>query len=185
MQDAAFIDAADPKPHRVLGLALLPFSIGHFILLQRHQSVFVSQDGGQIGIEDLLLAVLICSQTYEEARKSLSSRWLNWFVKFWGWRCRKLNVFDEAKALREYMDEVGNTPDVVRGESKGDQGGMPWVSTLIVFLMADLHMHHADVMDFSLLRAHWYFYAFLALRGNDQTVSPALAEAFRLAREMN
>lgn len=183
MQDAAFIEAAEPRPHRVLGLELLPFSIGHFILLQKHESVFVSQSGGTIGIEDLLLAVLICSQSYEDAKKSLTSRWLKWFVKYWGWRSRKLNIFEEAKGLKEYMAELEKTPDVVRSESKGDGGGMPWICTLRVFLMADLHMTNAEIMDYPLVLAQWDFYAFQALRGNDQTVSPVLEEAFKLARE--
>src|SRR5688572_30214618 len=101
MQDAAFNKAADPGPHQVLGLELLPFSIGHFILLQKHGSVFVSQDGGEPEISDLLLTVLICSQTYEEAKKSLRSIWLFWRMRFWGWRCRKRNVLDEAMRMRD------------------------------------------------------------------------------------
>lgn len=183
MQDAAFIEAAEPRPRRVLGLKLLPFSIGHFILLQRHESVFVNQDAGEVGIEDLLLAVLICSQTYKESKRSLGSRWLKWFVKFWGWRCRKLDILGEIRSLWDYMEDQSKTPEILRSENPGGGGGMPCISTLRVFLMADLHIPPSEIVDYPILLAQWDFYAFMALRGHDQTVSTALDEAIALARE--
>lgn len=188
MQDAAFIEAAEPRPHRVLGLELLPFTIGHFLLLQRHGSVFVAQGGGHIGIDDLLLAALICSQTYEEAKGALRSRWLPLFTKFWGWRSRKANIFAEVAAMKDYMAALENTPDIVvdltaDGQARGGSSGTPWINKLKVFLMADLHVSHAEAMDYPIVEAQWDFWTLQALRGNDQMVSESLEEAFRLARE--
>lgn len=58
-----------PDPHFVCGVQLRPFCIGHWQHLQRCEISFAV--GGEHTLNDLLLAVLICSKTYEDFAGSL------------------------------------------------------------------------------------------------------------------
>ena len=60
-----FYQAAVPDGWQILGVRLKPLSLGHLILLHRYESAFVV--GGIPTEADLVLSVLICSRTYEDA----------------------------------------------------------------------------------------------------------------------
>lgn len=61
--------AAMPEPHYVCGVKLRPFSIGHWLLCHRHSVSFFSGADHELG--DLLVACLICSETYDGFNRSL------------------------------------------------------------------------------------------------------------------
>lgn len=70
---AKFYKQAVPEPSYVLGLRLLPLSVGHIILLHRIESVFVC-DRELSGIDawhELALATAICAQPYQEGVRML------------------------------------------------------------------------------------------------------------------
>lgn len=66
MPDTAYIEAVYQEPPVILGLQLRPFSAGHRLLLEK----CVKFDGSK---EQLALAVLICTQTHDEALADLQS----------------------------------------------------------------------------------------------------------------
>lgn len=68
---AAISRAACPDPHVVCRTQLRPYSIGAWLHMQRCELSFVC--GGEHTMGDLLLAVLICSQTHENFAGSLRS----------------------------------------------------------------------------------------------------------------
>lgn len=59
----------------ILGIKLLPFSLGHSMLLKRHGSIFIS--GGFEGLKnselitELIFAALVCSVTYDDFQKEV------------------------------------------------------------------------------------------------------------------
>ena len=59
-----FLQAAIPEPVTLLGQRLHPFSLGHYILLERFKSPFLL--GGSADVTDLFTAVLICCNKYDE-----------------------------------------------------------------------------------------------------------------------
>jgi hypothetical protein len=76
--DQIYADASFPTHQwRVSGVKLEPFSIGHAIILQSHNSPFL--DFRSPEFEDLMLALWICSRPVEPnrnpARDSLPRRW--------------------------------------------------------------------------------------------------------------
>lgn len=56
--------AALPDPVTIIGLRLRPFCIGHAVLLQRLSNPFWVS--GQADVDDLVMAAMICSGTYED-----------------------------------------------------------------------------------------------------------------------
>ena len=57
---------AIPEPFQILGLRLLPLSIGRYRRLARHDCAFVANGKTEAGVGDLLLGVLICSMRCDE-----------------------------------------------------------------------------------------------------------------------
>jgi hypothetical protein len=56
-----------PNPYTILGVKLEPYSLGHYLIMQRFDCAFVSDDTNRCGgIEDLLLGIAICSRTYDD-----------------------------------------------------------------------------------------------------------------------
>jgi hypothetical protein len=52
-----------PEPYQILGLQLLPMSIGRYRRMARHKIAFVDEGKKGATGKDLLLGVLICSMT--------------------------------------------------------------------------------------------------------------------------
>lgn len=73
---AQFYKQAVPEPSHVLGLRLLPLSVGHIILLHRIESAFVcSRDlTGLDAWHELALAAAICAQPYAESVQMLEDK---------------------------------------------------------------------------------------------------------------
>lgn len=70
MPTAAQFEAAMPEPHTILGLRLLPLSLGRYQLLKRFDCPFVSDEQKEIGMEELnkelFFALLICGLSVDE-----------------------------------------------------------------------------------------------------------------------
>ena len=88
-----FYQAAVPDGWQILGVRLRPLSLGHLILLHRHESAFVL--GGIPEPEDLVLSVLVCARTYEDALELVESGQHN----------------QESKKLDKVLQVFGNVSD--------------------------------------------------------------------------
>src|ERR1044071_2465009 len=67
-----YLKASHPEPVKLLGLILRDFCLGHYSNMLRYGCAFAINESAipivespDLGIPDLLLAILICSQTYE------------------------------------------------------------------------------------------------------------------------
>ncbi len=64
--DNSIFFAAIPEPYQILGLRLKPFSLGHYLILRRHECAFVADTLEEATREDLIFAVVVCSMSFEE-----------------------------------------------------------------------------------------------------------------------
>lgn len=108
----------------VLGLRLRPFTLGHSILLKRHQSKFIVGDLKECGsdgeiIYELVFAALVCSTTYDDFLKEVSEgtfeknagNYIKWFCKQAGLKkktvlSRVVSLFKKSKPFN-LIGEVG------------------------------------------------------------------------------
>ena len=77
--------ATKPEPYQVLGLSLLPMSLGHYFALRRMGCAFVSDNRESLTREDLILACLACSMPAEKFCAWIESGKLTRFEKFIAW----------------------------------------------------------------------------------------------------
>jgi hypothetical protein len=153
---ADYAAAMFPDPVRILGVRLRPYCIGHALLLQRIGSPYVVEDGGrrmEDGIGDLLLALWICSQTWEAAAASLHSRRLRVRLQFWAWQLRRANaalaVVCAETQFSRYISQAWHGPTLWEKQRTGpvETPGAPLLAHLKVTLMSALHCSEPEALS--------------------------------------
>lgn len=107
-----YSEAAYPAPWQVLGVALKPFSLGHYIKLNRLGCAFVADETKNATLGDLLLGVAVCSMdSHPDAGKDPFWQWLSRSApegKFAGWwyrlRCRIARMFRQQLLTPAELD---------------------------------------------------------------------------------
>lgn len=128
-----------------LRLRLKPFTLGHAFLLAELQSVFVA--GGECAdpIGELSLAVFVCSQSPDEARRAMSRWWAPRFFRLWAWSCRNLDYQSEAERFAAWLDASTSGPKMWSSGS-GREMSSPWWVNLLASLMSRAGVSYADAM---------------------------------------
>ncbi len=144
-QAARLLRAAAPQPPRCLGLQLRPYSLGHDIILHALDNAFTQ---GRRDINDLLIGVFICSQSYRDWERASKSIWLPVFLKVWGWFIRKRDFRVESEIFEQYLLAGNDCPDVNQNVSAEQRElAMPWQERLKVMLMVKLHLTEQEALD--------------------------------------
>lgn len=132
MADLAKILAeTGPQAPIVLGVRLVPYTVGHAIVLQRLGSPFVM--GGEINPTDLVEAVTVCSQSPLESIKSIKSRFSGLMLWLWGKRIVKMNALVESDKFQLWLKEQSTAPEVLmEAGSKSKTPAMPWPERVLV-----------------------------------------------------
>ncbi len=170
-----------PEPFQILGLRLLPLSIGRYRRMARHGIGFVSESGVRADGRDLLLGVLICSMTCKAwdalvISGSLPEIIASWMKQIhaappfylrgkWGFflgntflarRWRKNHSFDlleKCRLFKAYVDEAQRTPRVIF-KNRGDEiSSSHWSHNIEVVLMGELNWRHEDIEERPLAKA--------------------------------
>ena len=178
-----------PEPFQILGLRLLPLSIGRYRRMARHGIGFVSESATRATGADLIVGVLICSMPCAEwdalaisaDLPALVASWLNqinavppWYLtgKYgrilsatWvGRRWRNGHSFDLLEKMRmfkAYIEAAQAVPKFLR--RPGADGGMStahWSHNIEVALRAELGWSEDEI--------------------NERPLSKALADYFKL-----
>ncbi len=164
MQDGEYFKSVLPDRATVLGLPLLPFSIGHFIHLSRIESPFLPQFDNGAGAPELITAVLICSQTFEESRDFRASLWERLKLAIWSQRIRKADWNSEADAFGSYISEGMKYPKIKPSSSDGRPPGAPLVLRAKRFLN-EQGMSESQALNFPYRQAFWEWFAWLEKEG--------------------
>ena len=158
MHESLLASAALPQPSVVFGMLLRPYSLGHELFLHRENNPIILGDGLaflKTSRVDLVQAVFICSQTFEECRKSsLAFRpWSDFKLWIWRMRTRKLNTATEILKFMNYR-EWGSLsfPLVETAESSNrsstHEPGSPFLIRLHQFLTLKKGLSDAEAWDY-------------------------------------
>lgn len=163
MKEREWAFAAFPEETTVLRLRLRPYSCGHEISLCQAQSPFLL-GGREPTLPDLMLAALICSQTFAEGQKLLRDpKGGGWQVSLWKWLAtRNRNQFAEELKFTDYLNAGTWSPATVRNREPGmvyRELKAPRTWRLIPFLCRNLGLTEAEALDFPIARANAYFAA--------------------------
>lgn len=179
MHAAWFTAAVPDAPVTVLKLRLRPYSLGHEILLTRLESPFVqaspiSEARREADIRSaLLVAALICSQTWEDACRTLHSPFLNLFLRFWRWRLRNTDWSAELIRFANYVRAGTWMPEVNTPKSGGRALKSPWPFRLAAILMREMHQSESAALNMSMSRAAAYYAAIGDMEGTLDLFGPA------------
>jgi len=169
-----------PEPVRLLGLQLLPLSVGRYRLLNRFASPFVAEEPATANLPDLLLAVLICSMRVDEflefsvapnfnrdirrwSKRLFPKVWLcalPWFGKWWRAK-RGFNVLEKLAAFERYIADAQRIPRYTMQENSPQRNSAHWSHNLEICLRSELGWTAEEI--------------------NEAPISKALADYFRHA----
>jgi hypothetical protein len=159
----AYPNAALPQPVQILGLKLKPLSLGHVILMKRHDVAFVAESDAVAGIEDLIMGVLICSMTFDEWQKFEESEGLFNEITRWGRRVafqlsrRKganFNILEKFCLFNEYVSTACRVPQMwIENEGQTSRTDTPWYVAVKMCLMGQLNYSQTEAMNCPLQQA--------------------------------
>lgn len=168
MHEQSFAAAIRPDIHAVLRLPLMPYSIGHELLLIRQNNPLVTMGAEsfkELPLERqrsaLMRAVLVCYRSWSQNQKA--DRWL-WL---WGWFVRKCDTAEEVEKFQIYRQEgIQDFRTIKMPRARSDVPyhyfGSPEIARLILFLLdRRLHEFHGvpSVYDFPVSLARMLYLA--------------------------
>lgn len=181
-----------------MGLRLLPFSLGHVILLGRVRSSFVTE-GEVTSLHDLALSILICALPYSEGLELFNDPKLPKFFEQWHARLsgesiwtriglRKIKPVDyseHARAFADYVQRGSKIPNYSYNPSDFKKIECPSVQIVKTTLMRDMGFSEADLMDRPWGLCLWDFVTLRALSGQIAMVDKdAISEAQEVGRKV-
>lgn len=158
MSDTAFAEAARPRPRVILRLPLMPYSLGHEIILQSQENLILAPEGyfnkyaPEIQCSALIKAVLVCSRTWQQNSKP--DKWLN----LWGWTIRNQNFPLAIADFRNYRTEGSSFPKIKPAEdaNEGRTLGASFLSRLTDYASSRFG---SDCFDQPLGMLQWMYFA--------------------------
>lgn len=159
MHETAFLDAVRPARRVILRLLMLPYSIGHEILLAQRKNPLVQlsqEDFNKLTIEQQCAAVieaaLICSRTWKQNQRQ--HKW----VKLWGWFIRKEDFALAIAEFRIYRAEGSTWPMIapLDDSEKGRELGSPYLARILSYATT---VYGENALDAALGLSQWLYFA--------------------------
>jgi len=178
---AAILSATAKPCPMVIGLRMVPFTVGHAILLHRLGSPFVT--GGRATANDLVEAVVVCSQSAEESVKTMASmfRWVP--LRLMRQKVSKSDLVKECQTLQEWIGDKSDCPEVLRQPGAGSrEAAMPWPERLLVGLV-DIGFTEETVLNMPVTDAERFFLTNAEMHGQVELWNDKNDALWRLGQE--
>ena len=164
-----FFQAAVPEPVTLLGQQLAPFSIGHWILLERFECAYIA--GGPATIPDLMLGVLVCCHKHDEFISLARNESIFQLTKKWSKRIGNFDFPKKSKEFSDYIDDaIHNLPkywvEERKGGSAGRKSGAPYIQTLRAFLLSKTSLTENEILNRPFALSVWDMTTILELDGS-------------------
>jgi hypothetical protein len=160
--EAAFLLAALPEPVVLLRQRLEPYSLGHHLLLLRHENRFVIGAEDQApGLQDLFMGDFICAHDYDGAQKALLAADFDRLFATWLAECGAFEPLPLYLEFQRYIRD-GSTCPPFRGVKQSGRGkartpGAPWHAVLLAFLLGEMHMTLPQAMNTPYGLTNWLY----------------------------
>jgi len=169
-----FGTALIPANYTICGVKLLPFSLGHYILLQQTYNPIVSNDVQEMPLADTLYwffqAILICALPYEDniAIMNDDKRWSELCEQFTVNLKKNMdadpswNIYNKLKLFKDYINFYMDIPIYTEEKSskKEQPSGTDWLQN-IYLTFKKLGYKESEIinMNFRKLFYEWCSYA--------------------------
>jgi hypothetical protein len=179
-----YLHSIIPEPVTILGQDLLPFSCGHYLLLSRLGCAFLVEDKEPL-LGDLLLGLLVCSNTYEGAQELLRRAELGDDIKAWAENVGEFEADEKAKLFTEYINAALAMPKFwTKGQGGGTKAGAPWPQAMRVKLVSEGGFSASEVMNQPLGQTWWDYLTLNELKGAVKISDDTTEELLRRHREV-
>lgn len=170
-----YVQSLLPDQYVILGVRLKPFCLGHIFLMRRFECKFSSDDPDTMGgIDDLLLAISICSRSYEGFLEFIddtkefakwSKKWGKWIVKEIK-RNKQYNVIDQSHLFKEYMKTGIVIPKYWEQNTDNSiKSGAHWTQSIFNVLVGHLGYTQSEALNVSVAKAFNDYYKYLETMG--------------------
>jgi hypothetical protein len=166
--EAAFLEAALPEPLTLLHQQLLPYSVGHEIILRRLKSPFIF---GQTYSKEALAgklfsAVHVCCHTYDECVTTLRNPHLEENFARWRNLCGRFDPAPVTAAFVNYLAAGRSCPEYVRKSiGQSFRPGAPFILCLLQVLQGELGFSRSEALACPFGLAQWHYCAFWESQG--------------------
>ena len=169
-----------PDTHVILGIKLKHLSLGHYLLMRRLDVGYATDTEAKVGFSDFVLALLICSMTYEEfiaylerpdfiKRLKKESRNMCKVIK----KEDGFNLFDKMKNFEIYLKEGTKMPLYWEGDNTSDKkSGAHWSQTLFTTAVSELGYTRTQALNVPLVQLFNDFYKFAESSGAVSLMQP-------------
>lgn len=180
--DANFLASILVVPPVVLGVSLRPFCCGHAVLLEAIESPFLR--GGNVDREDLIIAVWICSRSFEDGRTQLTGDRgkLLKECEAWGATVGAWDFDASNAAFQNYLAAHLKAPE--KWKSKASRGcRAPWPLTVAAGIMMHLRIGESEAWNMPMQMALWYFAAIAEANGDESLITEEERRRIAAAKE--
>lgn len=173
--------AAIPEPYQILGLRLLPLSLGRYRILHRLGCKFVADGEAQASIADLVLGVSICAMRCDEFFRAYETGDYFKFLKRWGkrinsrppwylngklgrilsatfigrhWRKNhSFNFVEKMKLFKRYIDDAQQIPEYISKNPSQSRSTAHWSTAVEAVLRSELNWSLEEINEAPLSKA--------------------------------
>lgn len=155
--------AAFPPQFTILGVKLLPLSLGRYRLMKWAGVAFVAEEECGATIEDLFSGIAICGMPCSEFKRFLAESLLEKELSKWGKKLRKqinkekgFNIFEKIALFNRYIQEGSKLPWVplaVQSENPPDYTNTHWSNNVEVVLRGQLGWTKDEIEEEPLTKA--------------------------------
>lgn len=168
--DHVFADAFLLKqPPVCLGRRLLPFSLGHSLVLEAIGSPVLG--AGECAPGDLAVAVMVCAQPATDLSKPLDFAKTAQNFREWGKSCDLAQFKDDLDAFRAYVAEFCTAPERWSSGGAGRGPRAPWQYTIVTALRQHLKLGYNEAWNCPVNRALADYAALGEALGDESLIS--------------
>jgi len=169
-------NAAFPPQTTVLGVRLLPLSLGRYRIMKWADVAFVSDEERGATGEDLFTAIAICGMTCADFKRLVSERRLEKEMHKWGKSLRKrirkekgFNLFEKFGLFKNYIEEGQKIPWValsIQKDETTDYTHTHWAESVEVVLRGQLGWTKLEIEEEPLSKALTDYFKHMENQGN-------------------
>jgi hypothetical protein len=198
MSIAAEFTAALPEPQIILGLRLLPLSLGRYQMLKRFDCPFVDDEMREVQTDsltkELFFALLICGLPVSEFKQLLNqpkklAKEARRFGKVSGKviaRTKGFNIFQSFEQFKRYLSSATSMPWHVSPRSRDDGESVShWSHSMEVTLRARAGWSQNEIDEEPMSKAMTFFFKYLESEGQVDLVTHETWEYIESTGEAN
>jgi hypothetical protein len=190
---ASYFKAAIPEPYRILGLPLLPLSLGRYRILKRFDCGFVADGETRAGMADLIIGVVVCSMRCDEflawadspsfakdiadwSARLAPTPWLGRLPILGKLRRRRpdysFNVVEKLSLFQNYISESSTLPRYWYTESADSGAGQHWAQACETTLRSELGWTEEEINERPITKAIGDYFSMAESRGQIRIMTP-------------